>query len=213
MGFILPSTSIEVFIPFNDEVSIAEEDVEYLSITEKPRGKLVVTNYRVAFLEKLLGTIQVKGTEFNLHSVKVNIGFNNFISVNYRTERRLFTVSEILEITYETREGISRKALFKVKAKDKGRELLDTIRAAVTKYRSSEGGKKPLIMTSDFLNFIEYLSLDKAIRPLYFDSVSRCVAVGSSYFCIIDNEWNIDGSPDLVGKVKLWIEEFLTKKR
>ena len=212
MGFILPSTSIEVFIPFNDEASLAEENVEYLSITEKPKGRLVITNYRVSFLEKLLGTIQMRGTEFSLHSVKVNIGFNNFISANYRTERRLFMVNEILEITYETKEGISRKALFKVKTRDKGRELLDTMRAAVTKYRSS-GDKKSLIMTSDFLNFIEYLSLDKAIRPLYFDSVSRCIAVGSSYFCIIDNEWNIDGSPDLVGKVKLWIEEFLAKRR
>jgi len=212
MGFILPSTSIEVFIPFNDEIDLAEESVEYLSIAEKPKGKLIVTNYRAAFLEKPLNTIQRKGAEFRLYSVKVNIGFNNFISANCRTERRLFMVNEILEITYETKEGISRKAIFKIKTKGKGRELLDTIRAAVAKYRS-EGGKKSLILTSDFLNFIEYLSLDKAIRPLYFDSVSRCVAVGSSYFCVIDNEWNIDGSPDLVGKVKLWIEEFLARKR
>ena len=212
MSFILPSTTIEVFIPLNDEVTLSEEDVEYLSISERPRGKLMITNYRVAFLEKPLGTIQRKGAEFKLHNVRVNIGYENFISANYRSERRLFMVSEILEINYESKEGgISRKAIFKVRAKGKGKELLDTIRASVARFRS-EGKKRLTISSADFLNFIEYLSLDKAIRPLYFDNVSRCAAIGSAYFCIINNEWGVDGSPEIVSKVKSWVEEFLLRR-
>ena len=63
------------------------------------------------------------------------------------------------------------------------------------------------------MGLVEYLSVDKAIRPLYYDSVSRCIVVGSSYFCVTSPEWTVEGSPDIVDKARSWIEEYRARGR
>ncbi len=208
---LIPASAREVFIPLRDEAELARAPGDYLSVHDRPRGELLVTSYRVAFLAEPIGSIRVWGEEYPLRLVRVNVGYSTLISASYRLEGRLFLKYEVLEVSYETPEGIARKALFRLRGKGVAASLVDTITAAATRYREKVRDESR-IPPQPFIGLVEFLSVDKSIRPLYYDTVSRCIAIGSSYFCIKDVEWNVEGTPDILGKAKGWIEEYRTTR-
>ena len=69
----------------------------------------------------------------------------------------------------------------------------------------------PRLPMYHFMSFVEFLGVSKALRPLYYDSVSRCIVVGSSYFCIKDAEWRVEGSSDILPKASSWIDEYRSR--
>jgi len=210
MSLILPTSVREVFIPFKDEKELSKTPAVYLSAVDAPKGDLLITNYRVAFLTEKLGSIRLGGEDYPLLGVKVNIGYSSFISANYKIEKKIFITREILELSYETIDGIVKKAIFRLKTKGVAQSSIESMRLAAIKYREKlKARSRPPY--NQFIEFIEFLGVDKSIKPLYYDSVSCCVAIGSSYFCITDIEWNIDGNPDIIGKAKSWIDEYLSK--
>ncbi len=209
---ILPATAKEVFVPARGETELDSCEAEYESVSGKPRGTLVVTTHRIAFLQSPVTSIVVGGEQQPVRLVTVNIGYSNFMSALHRVERKLFIVNEYVEVSYETPEGIARKAVFKVKGKGVAERVVSSMRAAAAKYRSTLA-KEPKLPLAEFMGFIEYLSIDKSIRPLYYDSVSRCIVIGSSYFCVTSPEWSVEGSPDLVDKAKTWVDEYKARRR
>jgi hypothetical protein len=208
---LIPATAREVFIPLRDEAELARVPAEYISVYEKPRGELLVTSYRLAFPSALVGSIRLAGEEYPLRIVRVNVGYGMLISASYRVEGRLFMKYEVLEVSYETPEGIARKALFKLKGRGVAAGIVDTISSAAARYREKVRSEDRLAPQA-FLKFVEFLSVDKSVRPVYYDTVSRCIAIGSSFFCIKDMEWSVEGSPDIVGKARSWVEEFKNTK-
>jgi len=209
MANILPYTTKEVFIPAKNEVEIENVEAIYDSLSSRPRGKLVVTSKRVAFLMGPVANILVRGNEFPLRLAKANISFSNFVSATFRTETSFIVFKkELVEVSYETPEGYAKKAIFQIQRKGVAPALVETIKAAAVKYSNSHIETE--LPYDKFMDFVEYLSVEKSIRPLYYDSVSRCIAVGSSYFCI-NKDWEVTGSSDIINKAKDWIKEFVGK--
>ena len=210
MGFPLPSILKEVYIPIHNEQELIRSQGTYLSSRSKPQGDVVVTTERVSFLSEPIGIIRVGTEEVSLQTALVNIGYSSYISANIKLEKKLFMKEELLEINYEAVGGLARKALFKIRDKGQTEEVLRNVEIAAIKYR--EKSKESLILPMNlFTKFAEFLGVNKAIRPLYYDSVTRCIAIPSSFFCIKDADWNIDGSPDIVNKAKSWVLEFKDK--
>jgi hypothetical protein len=206
MGYLLPSTLKEVYIPVEGEQELSRVRATYLSTRSRPEGDLVITTRRISFLFKPLGVIRTHTGEVPLHEALVNIGYNQYISTSVRTEKKFFRRERIIEINYETLEGLAKKALFKVKDEEI-EDVIKNIEVAATRYREEEKESSALPIKL-FAKFAEFLSVNKAIRPLYYDSVTRCIAIPSSYFCIKDAEWNIIGSMDIVDKARNWMVEF-----
>ncbi len=203
----LPSVLREVYIPVKGENELSRVQGSYISVPSKPEGDILVTTMRISFLARPVGVIRVQAEDFPLQETLVNIGFNSFISANVRVEKKLFLEERILEVNYEAPGGLARKALFKVKDKGQIEETLRNIELAVSRFRLENTASNALPLPV-FAKFAEFLGVNKAIRPLYYDGVTRCIAIPSSYFCIRDSDWTVDGSPDMIEKAKSWISEF-----
>ncbi len=210
MAYLLPGTAQEVFVPLRGEAELVSVEAEYASVAERPRGDLVVTNHRVAFATGQVATIQAGAEAVAVRAVRVNIGYSSLVSAAARVERRLLVSHEIVEVSYETAEGIARKAIFRLRRRGFASAVVDSIRTAAAKYR--EQAREPRLPLPEFMSFLEFLSVDKSIRPLYYDTVSRCVVIGSSYFCVTSPEWSVEGSPDIVGKARAWVDEFRSRR-
>ncbi|RLG84591.1 MAG: hypothetical protein DRO40_00950 [Thermoprotei archaeon] len=198
----------EVFVPTRGEAIVREEPVHHVSgimgLSKGVGGTLLVSNRRVAFLRETLTKIVFRNEEIPVRHAYGNIGYERLISVNVSEEKKLFLKQLFLEIIYETLEGLTRKIVFKTK--DPG-NIANDIRYNVTVFRSKNLGAN-LFPQKIFMNFVEFLAVEKAVKPLLYDSVSRCIVIGTSYFCITDLEWNIEGSKDILDKAKNWINEF-----
>jgi len=210
MGFPLPSILKEVYIPIRNEQELIRTQGIYLSSKTKPEGDIVITTERISFLSEPLGIIRVGAEDVSLKAALVNIGYSSYISANIRIEKKFFKKEKLLEVNYESVGGLAKKAIFKVKEKGQIEEVLKNIEVATIKYR--EKNKESIILPLNvFMKFAEFLGVNKAVRPLYYDSVTRCIAIPSSFFCINDADWNVDGSPDIINKAKSWVLEFKDK--
>jgi hypothetical protein len=202
---LLPAAAQEVFIPVRSEAELLRVEADYESLPERPHGELTVTSLRVAFVTERVATVQLGAETIPVRAVRVNVSYANFVSVAAKVERKLFIAKELIELSYEA-EGIARKAIFRLRRRGYLQTVVDTIKTAAAKFR--ERVREPRLPLAEFMAFLEFMAVDKSIRPLYYDSVSRCVVLGSSYFCITSPEWSIEGSPDIVEKARAWIDEF-----
>ncbi len=200
---MIPSTAIEVIIPARGEAVISSNNVvlEY----PKARGTLVITTWRVSVAGEPVAEIYRGGSLESVRKALLNIGYESLVSVSARRERKLF-LKEVgkIELVYETLEGIVKKAMLEVSSKVVD-EVVREVKALSSRFKSQKIEKAPL---KPFLSFIEFLAIDKGIKPLYYDTVTRCIAVGSSYFCIKGVEWELEGSQDIIPRAEAWIKEF-----
>ncbi len=207
MGLLLPSSAIEVFIPLRGEAEVAS----YPASVEAPKaeGTLIVTNYRVAVVGEAVATIY-RGAAEQLRKTIANVGYESMVSVASKVEKKLFLLEKhFLEITYEDVEGIIRRLRIEL-PRGKATEAEEAVKISLTRFR--ERGPTQRLPVRLFLGFVEFLAVDKALRPVYYDSVSRCIAVGSSYFCVKDIEWSVEGSADILAKARSWVEEYRARR-
>ena len=150
------------------------------------------------------------GESIEVREAPLNVGYEWFLSANIRYERRLGVIkTPLLEIIYEAPEGPTKKAFLRVAEAEKVRDLILESADMFQKAKS----KDEELPVKLFMAFVEFLLLNKSVRPVYYDRVSRCILVGGSYACIRGLEWNIEGSPVIKDKVSKWITEFRLEGR
>jgi hypothetical protein len=91
-------------------------------------------------------------------------------------------------------------------------EWADTIKMVANRVSvSSEQIYEIRKKIDEFKNFITYLSIEKFIRPIYFDPVSRVLQISNQQI-FISEDWDVKGSQDIARNMSRWINTFKEKE-
>lgn len=165
-------------------------------------GKLVYTNYRVAFM----------GSKHRGETYYFMVPYEKLLSLNITEEKALFGLrkSKRLMIHYETTEGIVRKVYFKLPW-DTPNDIISDITAVMKRAKESRYHEE-LLSPQEFKEFVMFLYSEKGISPLYHDPVSRAIRIGNATF-YIKRDFTVGGDSHILPDAKRWIEEFRSVRR
>jgi len=207
-------TLLESFFLKPGEQIIREEEVKYeggLTFqSKKVKGILRLTNGRIIFISNKNELGKNEKVIINMTLDKLLLGETEKSLLGSVLSRTGFTnISKHYTIfSYEDLYGVMQKPKFKSANAIEWAETIKLVASRVQKTGEQiyETRKK----IEEFKNFTTFLSIEKFIRPIYFDPVSRVLQISSERIFISDN-WEAEGSQDITRNLEEWIDTFKEK--
>ncbi|MGD8505768.1 MAG: hypothetical protein PVF15_03795 [Candidatus Bathyarchaeota archaeon] len=188
-----------IFAP--GERILMEDHVKYegglTSLAKKIKGHLTITDKRFMLVADTGQLAKKEKTVINtilpcLLSCDINPRF----------------LGETLIVSFEDWTGFLQRPRFKVSDASSWTNAIESLLSTRKEVESVSEMKKKI---EDFKQFVAFLSLEKFIRPLYFDPVSRVLKVGDQQ-AFIGFDWTVQSPPDLQKNLERWLGEFLARR-
>lgn len=209
----------EKFLLKPEEQIVKEENVKFEGgltyQSKKVRGWLIVTNQRLLFKSQA-------GKLGKDEKIIINITLDRFLTEETKSRsitsfldkagapRLASFFGEFLIISFEDWFGIMQRPKFKT---SKSSEWYDVINNITIKSKSDPRPiaerRKEIEKLKDFAS---YLSVEKFVRPLYFDPVSRIIQISDKRM-FVDEKWNLKSPSELSINMKDWLKDFKVKTK
>jgi len=180
---------------------IREEEVKYdgglTYLGKRVKGCLTMTNQRLLFIAR-------RGQLAKEERVVINV----FLSCVMPSEIKTGLLKEVLIVPFEDWYGIMQRPRFKTSNASLWMDAINSIALTQESVKPISEKKKEI---ERFRKFVSFLSVEKFVRPLLFDPVSRVIRVGDQQ-AFIDSQWNVEAPPELRGNLKRWLTEFLKRR-
>jgi len=190
----------EMVILAPGEKIIMENDAKYdgglTSLAKKVKGHLTMTDQRLIFVARRRQLARRK-----------KIVLNTILPCLLSCEIRTRFLGETLVISFEDWTGFMQRPQFKVFDASSWANAIDGLLSSKKKLGSLSELRKNI---EDFRQLVAFLSVEKFIRPVYFDPVSRVLKVGDQQ-ALVDFDWAVQGPIELKKNLERWLEEFLAR--
>lgn len=190
----------ETIILAPGEKVVMENDVKYegglTSLGKKIKGHLTITDRRLVLVANPRQLAR-----------KEKIVLNTILPclLSCEIEKRFF--GETLIVSIEDWTGFMQRPRFKVSDASSWTNAINGLLSTKKKVEVSEIGMK----IEEFKQFVTFLSVEKFIRPLRFDPVSRVLRVGDQQ-AFVDFDWSVHGPIELKKNLERWLGEFLARR-
>lgn len=188
-----------IFAP--SEKVVMEDYVKYegglTSLAKKVKGHLTVTDKRFILVANPGQLAKREKTVLN-----------TILPCLLSCEIKPRLLGETLIVSFEDWTGFMQRPRFKVSDASSWTNVIDGLLSTKKDLESVSETKKEI---EDFKQFVTFLSVEKFIRPLYFDPVSRVLKVGDQQ-AFVDNDWSVQGPPELQKNLARWLQEFLARR-
>lgn len=188
-----------IFAP--GEKIVMETDVKYegglTSLGKKIKGHLTMTDQRLVLVANP-GQL----------AKREKIVLNTILPCLLSCEIKKRFLGETLIVSFEDWTGFMQRPQFKVTDASSWTNAIDGLLSTKKKVESVSEIKKKI---EEFKRFVTFLSIEKFIRPLYFDPISRVLKVGGQQ-AFVDFDWSVQGPVELKKNLERWLGEFLARR-
>lgn len=208
------ATLLEKFFLRPNEKIVREENIKFeggLTFqSKKVKGRLILTNYRIIFIagKGQLGKKEKVVLNIPLERLFLSETESSFITSLIAKTRFASLSRDYLVFSFEDWFGVMQRPRFKTSESIEWSETIDNISFKVM--RSSEAVFEIRKKINEFKEFATYLSIEKFVRPLFFDPISRVIQIANKQI-FIDENWKTEGSQDIVDRLDHWIRTFKAK--